>query len=236
MAKAQERILILGGTGEAAALAWQLVAEKPAAEIITSLAGRVTAHRALPGTVRIGGFGGVDGMVAYLRQAEITQVIDATHPFAAVISARARAACATLGVPLEALERPMWAKHPGDRWHWADDMDMAARMAAHGLFGARRVFITVGAKELAPFARRGGPFYVIRLIEAPLRPLAFRHYGLVLRRGPFTVAEELTLLRAFDIDLVVTKASGGAATEAKLIAARKLGIPVLLVKRPRLPA
>ncbi|HEY1720473.1 MAG TPA: cobalt-precorrin-6A reductase [Magnetospirillaceae bacterium] len=225
----REKILILGGTAEAAALARRLVAEKPEAEIITSLAGRVIARRPLPGTVRIGGFGGVEGMIKYLRQAKITRVIDSTHPFAAVISAQARTACAKLRLPLNVLERPMWTKHPGDCWHWADDMAMAARMAAK----ARRVFITVGTKELLPFARWGGPFYVVRLIEPPPRPLPFRHYGLVLGRGPFTVAEELTLLRTFDIDLVVTKASGGAATEAKLIAARKLGIPVLLVKRPR---
>ncbi len=223
-----ERILILGGTAEAAALARRLVAEKPEAEIITSLAGRLIAPRPLPGTIRVGGFGGVDGMIAYLRQARITQVFDATHPFAATISVHAQMACAMLGISLESFERPMWIKHPGDRWHWADDIAMAARMAAR----ARRVFITVGAKELAPFARRGGPFYVVRLIEPPPRPLAFRHYALVLGRGPFTVAEELTLLRAFDIDLVVTKASGGAATEAKLIAARTLGVPVVLVRRP----
>jgi precorrin-6A/cobalt-precorrin-6A reductase len=224
-----ERILILGGTAEAAALARQLVAQKPDAEIITSLAGRVIARRPLPGTVRVGGFGGVDGMVAYLRQAKITRVIDATHPFAATISAHAREACARTSIPLEPLKRPMWKKHPGDRWHWAEDMAMAARIAVK----ARRVFLTVGATELAPFARRGGPFYVVRLIEEPPHRLPFRHYGLVLGRGPFAVAEERMLLRAFDIDLVVTKASGGAATAAKLTAARQLGVPVVLVKRPK---
>lgn len=223
---AREKILILGGTAEAAALARRLVAERPEAEIITSLAGRLIAPRPLPGTVRVGGFGGIAGMIAYLRAAKITRVIDATHPFAANISMHAREACSKLGLPLDQLERPMWKKRPGDRWHWADDVAMAARMAAT----ARRVFITVGAKELAPFARWGGPFYLVRLIEP--QPLPFRHSALILGRGPFTVAQELELLRVFDIGLVVTKASGGAATEAKLIAARKLKIPIVMVRRP----
>jgi precorrin-6A/cobalt-precorrin-6A reductase len=230
-----ERILILGGTAEAAVLARRLIAEKPEAEIITSLAGRLIAPRPLPGTVRIGGFGGVPGLVAYLRGAGITRVVDATHPFAATISAHARAACAALAIPLVQMERPMWMRHPGDRWRWADDIATAARIAAHGADRARRVFLTVGVKELAPFARWGGPFYLVRLIEEPLQPLPFRRHALVLGRGPFTVAEELILLRVFAIDLVVSKASGGAATEAKLIAARKLGIPVLMVRRPQPP-
>ncbi len=229
----RERILILGGTAEAAALARTLVDRHREAEIITSLAGRLIAPRPVPGTLRVGGFGGVAGMVAYLREARISRVIDATHPFAATISAHAREACRIAGVALEAHERPMWARHPGDRWHWADDMAMAARLVALGPLRARRVFLTVGARELAPFARWGGPFYLVRLIEEPARPLPFRNGTLILGRGPFGVGEERALLRQFAIDLVVTKASGGAATEAKLIAARQLKIPVLLVRRPQ---
>ena len=220
-----DKILILGGTAEAAALAHRLVQDK-GVEVITSLAGRSIAPRALPGHVCVGGFGGAEGLADYLREEKIDRVIDATHPFAARISAHAEIACARLGIPLEKLERRMWRKRPCDIWHWADNMAMAARIAAR----SRRVFITVGTKELAPFARRGGPFYLIRLIAE--QPLSFRHYALVLGRGPFAVDEEMALLRAFDIDLVVSKASGGVATEAKIIAARKLRIPVLLVKRP----
>jgi precorrin-6A/cobalt-precorrin-6A reductase len=226
-----ERILILGGTAEAAALARRLVAERADADIITSLAGRVIARRPLPGAVRVGGFGGVDGLAAYLKEARIDRVIDATHPFAAAISRQARDACRIAGVPLQSLERPMWARHPGDRWHWADDMAMAARIAAHRSLGARRVFLTVGTRALLSFARWGGPFYLVRLIEE--QPLPFRSAAVVLGRGPFRVEDERALLRDFQIDLVVTKASGGAATEAKLIAARQLGIPVLLVRRPK---
>lgn len=227
---ARGRILILGGTAEAAALAARLVRERPGDEIITSLAGRLKTPPEVAGKVRVGGFGGVAGMIDYLRAERIGRVIDATHPFAATISAHAERACAALGIPLERIERPMWTRHPGDRWHWADDMAMAARMTASL---ARRAFLTVGAQELAPFARCGGPFYLIRLIEEPARRLPFPRHALVLGRGPFTVTEEMALLSTFAVDLVVSKASGGAATAAKIVAARRLGIPVLLIRRPR---
>ena len=163
---AREQILILGGTAEAAALAVRLVRERPDVEVITSLAGRLASPPDLPGIVRVGGFGGVAGLTDYLRAEKIGRVIDATHPFAATISAHAEQACAALAIPLERIERKMWVRHPGDRWHWADDMAMAARMAAAL---ARRAFLTVGAQELAPFGARGGPFYLIRLIEEPRR-------------------------------------------------------------------
>ncbi len=221
-----DKILILGGTAEAAAAAHRLTAE--GTQVVTSLAGRLRHHAVLPGETRSGGFGGIDGLAAYLEAAAITRVIDATHPFATTISAHARAACARLGLPLERLVRPSWQKHPGDRWHWAADMAMAARMAAAT---GRRILLTVGAGEMAAFARFGGPLYVVRLIE-PRGRLAFPRHRLVLGRGPFGLADELALMRAFAIDLVVTKASGGVATEAKLTAARRLKIPVILVRRP----
>lgn len=224
----RDRILILGGTGEAAGLAARLAAE--GAEVITSLAGRLSHLPVLAGAVRVGGFGGVEGLVAYLQREGITRVIDATHPFAATISAHAEAACRQLGLPLERLARPLWAKHPGDRWHWAGDMAMAARLAARL---GRRVLLTVGAGEVAAFAKTGGPSYVVRLIEAPRRRLPLRDYRVVLGRGPFRLEGEIVLMRRFRIDLLVTKASGGPATEAKIIAARKLGIPVVMVRRPQ---
>ena len=158
----------------------------------------------------------------------MTRVIDATHPFAAVISAHAAAACAALGLPLERLERPSWSKHPGDRWHWAGDLEMAARMAPRL---GRRIFLTVGAASVEPFARFGGPFYLLRLVEPPAR-LAWPRCAVVIGRGPFGVEQELALMRRFAVDLLVTKASGGAATEAKIVAARRLALPVLLVRRP----
>jgi precorrin-6A/cobalt-precorrin-6A reductase len=223
-----ERILILGGTAEARTIARNLAHTQPDAIVITSLAGRLTESPELPGTLHIGGFGGLEGLMDFLRLGKITRVIDATHPFAATISAHAGLACAELEIPLEHVNRPMWRKHPGDRWRWADSMEMAARIASR----FRRVFLTIGSQELAPFMRYGGPFYLVRMIEAPKRRLGFRDHRLVLGRGPLVVDEELELMRDFAIDLVVTKASGGSATEAKIAAARKLGIPVLLVKRP----
>jgi precorrin-6A/cobalt-precorrin-6A reductase len=197
-------------------------------EVITSFAGRVRALPDLPGRVRVGGFGGAEGLAGFLREEGITHLVDATHPFAATISAHARAACAMTGIPLRRLERPLWPRHPGDRWHWADDMAMAARMA--GRLG-RRILLTVGAGEIGAFAKFGGPFYLVRLIDPPER-LPFPRHAVVLGRGPFVVEDELALLRRFRIDLVVTKASGGPATEAKITAARRLKVPVLLVKRP----
>lgn len=221
-----DKILILGGTAEAARLARRLTEDGET--VITSLAGRLTTVPPLAGQVRVGGFGGVAGLTAWLSRQAVTRVIDATHPFAAVISTHAAAACAALGLPLQRLERPPWAKHPGDRWHWADDLEMAARMAPRL---GRRVFLTVGAGSLAPFARFGGPFYLVRLVEPPVQ-LAFPQAALLLGRGPFEVEDEMALMRRFAVDLLVTKASGGAATEAKIIAARRLALPVLLVRRP----
>lgn len=222
----QERILILGGTGEASAVARRLVAE--GRDVISSLAGRLADGPDLPGRVRVGGFGGVEGLLNFLRMERITRVIDATHPFAAAMSRHARAACAMAGITLERLERPLWDRHPGDRWHWADDAAMAARMAP-GL--GRRILLTVGAQTIGAFTRFGGPYYLVRLIEHPGR-LPFPHYDLLLGRGPFPYDRELAVMRRFDIDLVVSKASGGAATEGKIAAARTLGIPVLLLRRP----
>jgi precorrin-6A/cobalt-precorrin-6A reductase len=221
-----DKVLVLGGTTEGAAEARRLVGQ--GAQVVTSLAGRLREVPPLSGAVRVGGFGGVDGLVDYLRRERFDRVVDATHPFAVTISAHAAQACARLGLPLERCRRPAWRRRPGDRWHWADDMAMAVRMTAKL---GRRVLLTVGAGEVAAFARAGGPSYVVRLIEAPGR-LPLRDYCVVLGRGPFAVAEERALMRTFAVDLLVTKASGGSATEAKIIAARQLGIPVILVRRP----
>ncbi len=213
-----DKILILGGTAEAARAARRLVGE--GAQVITALAGRLAARPSLPGAVRIGGFGGAEGLRAYLAAEGINRVIDATHPFATVISRHAAAATQALGIPLEVLSRPAWTKHPGDRWHWAEDAGMAARM---GPRLGRRIFLTTGAQTLSAFTSVGGPFYLVRLIEDP-GGLAFPRSAILLGRGPFTVAGEIALMENFAIDLLVTKASGGVATEAKIIAARRLGI------------
>ena len=223
-----EKILLLAGTAEGAALARQLAAD-PGIELIVSLAGRVNDLPDLPGRLRVGGFGGVEGLTAFLLAEKITRVIDATHPFAKAISAHAEVACLAAKIPLERRERPLWRRRPGDRWHWADDLPMAARMAARM---GRRILLTTGKGSIAPFARFGGPAYVVRLIEPPAKPLGFSQAAIVLGRGPFSLEDEMALMRRFAVDLLVTKASGGRATEAKLTAARLLKIPVILVKRP----
>jgi len=218
------RLLILGGTGEAAMLARHL-AERPDLSIISSLAGRVAAPALPTGNVRIGGFGGVHGLVTFL--ADIDAVIDATHPFAAQMSRHAAEACRRVGVPLLAFVRPAWVAEPGDRWLPVADMAAAAALC-HG-----RVFLTVGRQELTPFAGSDA-WFLIRSIDPPEGPLPANH-ELLLARGPFTRDDETALLRAHRIDRVVSKNSGGPATYAKIEAARALSLPVVMVERPTRP-
>ena len=224
------RLLILGGTGEAATLACLVAKTLPEVEIVTSLAGRTLAPPALPGTVRIGGFGGAEGLAAFLRAEGITAMIDATHPFAARISAHAAAAAEATAVPLLALRRPGWVAAEGDRWVMADSMaDAARRLPSLG----RRAFLSVGRQEIGAFAGLTGIRFLVRLLAPEELPLA--DYRVVLGRGPFRVADEIELLREHDIDVVVSKDSGGAATFAKIKAARALALPVLMMRRPALP-
>jgi precorrin-6A/cobalt-precorrin-6A reductase len=220
------RVLVLGGTGDALALAARLHAE-PGIAVTSSLAGRVARPRLPPGEVRIGGFGGPQGLAVYLRDVRFDAVIDATHPFAATISRNAVLACALAGVPLLALERPRWTPS-GDCWQRVPDV-AAAALRAREL--GMRIFLTIGRAELAPFAAIADRWFLIRAIEAPEAPLP-PHHTLVLGRGPFTLANEREILRAHAIDVVVSKDSGGDATVAKLAAARDLGIPVVVVDRP----
>lgn len=222
------RILILGGTGEARALAALLAGEGHA--VITSLAG-VTENPLLPaGEVRRGGFGGAVGLASYLRQEDIAVVVDATHPFAARMSANAHAACAETGLPLFRLERAAWQAGEGDRWTHVSSMAKAAAMLPTGA----RVLLTIGRKELAPFLARGGIGGVARMIEPPPRALP-PGWLLLLRRPPFSVASEMQLIQEHGVTWLVTKNAGGAETEAKLIAARKLGLPAVMVERPPKP-
>ncbi|HZU91257.1 MAG TPA: cobalt-precorrin-6A reductase [Stellaceae bacterium] len=223
-------LLILGGTAEAGALARAATARFGAAlRVTTSLAGRTERPGPIPGHVRIGGFGGAAGLAAYLVDERVDRLIDATHPFAARISAAARLACAAVGVPRLLLLRPPWRRHPLDRWIEVDDMPGAAEIVAHM---ARRAWLTVGSGEVACFAGATGVHFLVRLIAPPPRPLPLRSYELVLGRGPFTLSGERHLLRRYAIDLLVTKASGGGATEAKLVAARELSVPVVMIRRP----
>ena len=239
------RVLILGGTAEARALATAL-AGMLGVRPISSLAGRV-AEPALPaGEVRIGGFGGADGLAGWLVAERIAAVVDATHPFAATISWSAAQAAAAAGVPILALRRPGWTERPGDDWRRQPSPEAAARAldgltldgrprdgrALEGVAG--RVFLTTGRTGLAPFAALDRHWFLIRSIEAPRPPLPCRHQ-LLLARGPFSVRQEIALMREHRIQVLVTKDSGGPLTEAKLVAARELGLPVLMIQRPPLP-
>jgi len=235
-------ILVLGGTTEARALAAALTTpagSRPAPEapgrgdrfrVISSLAGRTSAPLLPAGEVRIGGFGGVEGLVAFLRERRIDVLADATHPFAAGISANAVTAAARTGVPLLVLRRPGWREQPGDDWHRVPSLAEAA--AALPRLG-RRVFLTTGRQEIAAFAALDQCWFLARSVEPPAPP-APRHLEVVLDRGPFSLASELRLLRDHRIDVLVTKDSGGA--DAKLAAARENRTPVVMVDRPPSPA
>lgn len=227
------RILILGGTTEASALARALVRALPGAlagaDVTLSLAG-VTRHPlAQPVPVRRGGFGGATGLADYLRASATTILVDATHPFAATMSRHARqAAAAVPGVTLIVVRRPPWQPQPGDRW--TDCLGIEAAAAALG-DTPRRVLLTVGQKELAPFAARPWHTYIVRSVEPP-PPAALPGATLIAATGPFALPDELALLARHRIERLVSKNSGGSATAAKLAAARALGLPVLMVARP----
>ncbi|MFJ4521950.1 cobalt-precorrin-6A reductase [Streptomyces sp. NPDC088810] len=223
-------VLILGGTTEARRLA-ELLDGTPGLRLTSSLAGRVAGPRALPGGTRVGGFGGVEGLTAWLREHTVGAVVDATHPFAGTISFHAAQAAAAARVPLLALRRPGWVPVPGDRWHEADSLEGAARaLPALG----RRVFLTTGRMGLAAFADLDDLWFLVRSVDAPGPPLPSRT-EVLLDRGPFTLDGERELLRRHRIDVVVTKDSGGAATAPKLTAAREAGLPVVVVRRPPVP-
>lgn len=218
---------MLGGTTEAAALARALAAAGIAA--IYSYAGRTAQPLAQPLPTRVGGFGGVEGLAGFLREQQISHVVDATHPFAAEISRNAVAACAATGTALIALERPAWQPQPGDRWHGVPDFAAAAR-ALPGDGSA--VFLAIGRQNLAPFVGLHHR-WTLRFAEVAAHPL--RDATLIVSRGPYTVAGDRELLRRHGIAHLVAKNAGGRAAEAKLIAARELGLPVVMIARPALP-
>lgn len=222
-------VLLLGGTAEARELARLLHAE--GISVVTSLAGAVADLHPPQGTTRVGGFGGADGLAGYLRGQHVDAVIDATHPFAERMSANAADACARTGVPLLRLSRPSWAVHPdAASWHWADSIDQA-REVAGGL--GERVFLTIGRQSLAEFAYWGDRFVLARVIDPP--DIAIPASWTVLRaRGPFRIDDELDLLRRYEIDVLVTKDSGGP-TDAKLAVASELEVPVVMLRRPAPP-
>jgi precorrin-6A/cobalt-precorrin-6A reductase len=222
------RILILGGTSEARRLAERL-ADDPNVTPVLSLAGR-TRNPILPKIAhRVGGFGGVEGLIAYLKSESIDIVIDATHPFAEQMSAHAEAACRARAIPLALFTRPSWSRDAGDLWQEVETIDAAVHALGNE---PRRVFVTVGRLQLPAFEAAPQHFYLIRSIDAPETVPSLPHHRIILARGPFAFDDERALLESERIDVVVTKNSGGEATYAKIEAARALGLPVILIRQP----
>lgn len=222
------RALILGGTGEGREVARLLV--ERGWHVTSSLAGRVSNPKLPVGEVRIGGFGGPAGLTNWLLQQGVEVIIDATHPFAERISLSAAEAARATGIPLIALHRPQWEPEKGDQWIGVHSMEEAAQQAKR----YAHIFLTIGRQQLHHFAGDPHNLYVIRTVEPPAAPLPARH-RLIQSRGPFSVADEKALMVGNQIDVVVTKNSGGNLTKAKLEAARALGLPVIMVQRPALP-
>jgi precorrin-6A/cobalt-precorrin-6A reductase len=229
--KIDMRVLILGGTGDATELTTRLV-NISGVEVIASLAGRTREPTAPVGNVRIGGFGGVEGLIHYLQEMQIDVLIDATHPFANQISCNAAQAATTAGVRHLILNRPPWEKVDNDIW-----LEVANNHAAAKILETQgnRVFLTVGRQEIAAFAHLKNIWFLMRMIDPP-SPDSIVPNGIFLyNRGPFTLDDERKILIQHQIDTIVSKNSGGAATYPKIIAARELGIKVIMVQRPPVP-
>lgn len=220
------RVLILGGTAEARALAARLTG----VHVVSSLAGRVSDPLLPAGEVHIGGFGGAEGLAAWLREHRIDRLVDATHPFAERMSASAAHASRVTGVPLLALRRPGWDAEGGDDWRRVPSLPDAAAALPDGA----RAFLTTGRRSIPVFAARTGVWFLTRSVDPPEPPVP-PNMRVLLARGPYTVDGERALIREHRLDVLVTKDSGGAMTSAKLTAAREAGLPVVMVDRPVLP-
>ena len=221
------RVLLLGGTGEARELAARL---HPNVDLVSSLAGRVPDPALPVGPVRVGGFGGVEGLRNWLTHNQITAVVDATHPFAAAITAHAAQAAAELGLPHLVLHRPAW--DPAGALRVSSDADAAKLVAEQGY---SRIFLTTGRSGTDAFVGSGA-WFLIRVVTVPDPATLPLNHELLFSRGPYRYDDELTLLRQHRIDALVTKNSGGALTSAKLDAATALGIDVVMLDRPPRPA
>jgi len=230
-------LLILGGTGDAARLAQACATQFTRLHTLSSLAGRTRNPAPLAGEVHVGGFGGTQGLTNFMRQNAVDLVIDATHPFAARISRHAALACTTLEIPRLQLLRRAWSAASDDRWIDAGDMADAARQLATN-FAADdvRVFLSTGHQQLAAFVHLSRTWFLLRTVDPLDSPPPLAHCATLVGRGPFTVDDERTLLEQHRIDVLVSKNSGGQATYAKILAARALSLPVIMLQRPQAPA
>jgi precorrin-6A/cobalt-precorrin-6A reductase len=226
------RVLILGGTADANRLV-AAIAKDPRIDAVLSYAGRTEHPTPPPIRWRVGGFGGIEGLVDYISAENIARVVDATHPFAAQMSANAVTACALANVPLLALERGPWQRTAADRWIEIDDIAAAAEV-----IGAApcRVFLGIGRQHLQLFAAHPQHFYLVRLVDPPRAPLPLRDAEVIVARGPFDLAGDRAMLMDHRIGIVVARNAGGGAAYAKIEAARALGLPVVMVRRPFIPA
>ncbi|WP_270730856.1 cobalt-precorrin-6A reductase [Shimia sp. Alg240-R146] len=224
------KLLILGGTTEASLLA-RAVADR-GVDAVFSYAGRVAAPKTQPVPTRIGGFGGVVGFANYIQQHNITHVVDATHPFAAQMSWNAYHGCEAAGVPLVAFSRPVWTAGDGDNWTHVANIDGAVSTLRGP---ARRVLLALGKQSVSAFASKPQHHYILRLVDVPQIAPDLPSHSIVVSRGPFDVAGDRALMQSHGVDLVICKNSGGVGAEAKLFAARELGVPVVMIDRPEVP-
>jgi precorrin-6A/cobalt-precorrin-6A reductase len=225
------RLLILGGTGDASQLAIKASAI-PGIEVILSLAGRTSQPAKINVQTRIGGFGGIEGLVNYLKDNAIALLIDATHPYAAQISSNAATAAQICNIPHLMLVRSPWQPTKQDYWIEVENLQAAADLLPSL---AKRVFLTIGKQELSTFAHLKDIWFLMRMIDPPAFDMLIPKGEILLAKGTFSVAEEIELLKKYQIKAIISKNSGGEATYAKIIAARELGLPVVMVKRPVIP-
>ncbi|HIK36738.1 MAG: cobalt-precorrin-6A reductase [Geminocystis sp.] len=223
----RKKLLLLGGSSEAIELQRRL-RQYPQLEVIFSLAGSVSKPRVEAS--RVGGFGGVEGLVGYIRREAIDLLIDATHPFAANISFNAYTAANTVGIPHLQLVRLPWEKQEGDNWIEVKSHQQAADILPEL---GNRIFLTIGRQELSKYAHLRQLWFLMRMIESPSPPIPPGE--IILARGPFSLQEEIELLKRYQIQVIVSKNSGGDATYAKIVAARQLSLPVVMIKRPTFP-
>ena len=227
----QKNLLILGGTTEASALA-QIIS-KTSINARLSYAGRVSRLRPSPIEKRVGGFGGVSGLVEYLKLEKITHVIDATHPFASQMSKNAIEACTLAGIPLAALTRPPWQKEIGDKWINVPNVEAAVQYLE---IPKKRILLAIGRQSLSLFYAQPQHKYILRLVDQPERPLKFPDHFINISRGPFTVKDDTALFKKYKIELVVAKNSGGSGAYSKINVARTLGVSVVMIDRPYIPS